>query len=227
MSTLAHVFEAAGIATVALGSIRKQIESTAPPRGLMCNFPLGRPLGKPGDAEFQHRVLEHAFSLLKATGPVLEEFPESITSDDSEGLACPLPPRSNEGLAPAIDEVRGLRPAYDRAIEKYGNRAATGRVISVDEIESAVESFIKVAEGTPWREAGIPGAPNRVVQDIRGYYELAALGLSDHIPSAWSGTTWFLDETEGGKVIMAARAAIRDSGEKRPVWFYLTPGDRD
>ena len=29
MSTLAHVFEAEGIATVALGSIRKQIESSA------------------------------------------------------------------------------------------------------------------------------------------------------------------------------------------------------
>mgnify|MGYP000284807589 CR=1 FL=1 len=49
MSTLAHVFEAAGMATVALGSVRKQIESTAPPRGLWCDFPLGRPLGKPGD----------------------------------------------------------------------------------------------------------------------------------------------------------------------------------
>lgn len=226
MSTLAHIFEEAGLATVALGSIRKQIESTAPPRGLWCDFPLGRPLGKPGDAEFQHRVLAHAFSLLDATEPVFEEFSEAITDDDSEGLSCPLPPRTNADLHPAIDEVRGLRPAYDRAIAQYGNRAATGRVISADEVEGALLTFIRVGDGTPWKEAGIPGIPARVAQDIRGYYEIAALGLSDHIPTAWSGTTWFLDETEGGKVVLSARTAMRDAGEKQPVWFYMTPGDR-
>ena len=85
MSTLAHVFEAAGLATLTLGSIRKQIESTAPPRGLYCDFPLGRPLGKPNDPDFQHRVLTHAFSLLQATEPVLEEFPEAIKEDTHEG----------------------------------------------------------------------------------------------------------------------------------------------
>jgi hypothetical protein len=65
-----------------------------------------------------------------------------------------------------------------------------------------------------------------VAQDIRGYYELAALGLSDHIPPAWSGTRWFLDQTESGKVLLAARAAMRDTGEKQPIWFYMAPGDR-
>ncbi len=226
MSTLAHIYEAAGIATVALGSVRKQIESTAPPRGLLCDFPMGRPLGKPGDAEFQHRVLAHAFSLLDAKQPVLEEFEEVVDADETEGLACPLPPRSNQDLPPVIDEIRGLRPAYDRAIASYGNRAATGRVIGADEIESAIESLIRVVDGTPWKQAGIPGIPSRVAQDIRGYYEIAALGLSDHIPAAWSGTNWFLDETEGGRIVLAARAAIRDAGEKRPIWFYMTPGDR-
>jgi hypothetical protein len=225
VSTLAHIFEAAGIATIALGSVRKQIESAAPPRGLLCDFPLGRPLGKPGDAAFQHRVLAHAFALLKASQPVLEEFEETI-EEDASALACPLPARSNADLHPGIDEVRGLRPAYDRAIARYGNRAATGRVIGVDDLEDAMAALIRVVEGTPWKQAGIPGIPSRVAQDIRGYYETAALGLSDHIPSAWSGTNWFLDETAGGKLVLAARAAIRDAGEKRPIWFYMAPGDR-
>jgi hypothetical protein len=226
VSTLAHVFEAAGLATIALGSIRKQIESTAPPRGLWCDFPLGRPLGKPGDPEFQHRVLAHAFGLLKSTQPVFEEFAESIKDDSSEVLACPLPPRTNADLHPALDEVRGLRPAYDRAIEKFGNHAATGRVIGADGIEDALSALLRVAEGTPWKEAGIPGIPARVAQDIRGYYELAALGLSDHVPSAWSGTRWFFDTTEGGKLVLQARSAMRDSGEKQPIWFFMAPGDR-
>ena len=226
MSTLAHIFEAAGLATIALGSIRKQIETAAPPRGLWCNFPLGRPLGKPGDPEFQHRVLEHAFSLLDADEPIFEEFNEAITDDGNEMLTCPLPPRTNADLHPAIDEVRGLRPAYDRAIEKFGNHAGSGRVVSADGIEDALLAFNRVAEGTQWKEAGIPGIPARVAQDIRGYYELAALGLSDHIPSAWSGTRWFFDSTEGGKLVLAARSAMKENGAKQPVWFYMAPGDR-
>lgn len=138
-----------------------------------------------------------------------------------------MPPRTNEALHPALDEVRGLRPAYDRAIARYGNRAATGRVISVDEIEEALTTLISVAEGTPWAEAGIPGGiPSRVVQDIRGYYEVAALGLSDHIPTAWAGTNWFYDETQGGEVVLKARDAIRDAGEEREHWYYLAPVDR-
>jgi hypothetical protein len=226
VSTLAHVFEAAGIATVTLGSIRKQIESTAPPRGLFCDFPLGRPLGKPNDPEFQHRVLTHAFSMLQATEPVLEEFPEVIKEDTSEMLACPLPPRSNEELHPALDELRGLRPAYDRAFAQYGEGVGAGRTVSADDIEEALSAFIRIAEGTPWGEAGLPGMPPRVAQDIRAFYELAALGLSDHVPSAWSGARWFYDSTEGGKVILAAKSAMKDAGEPQPVWAYLTPIDR-
>ena len=226
MSTLAHVFEAAGLATLTLGSIRKQIESTAPPRGLFCDFPLGRPLGKPNDPDFQHRVLNHAFSLLQATEPVLEEFPEVIKEDTNEALACPLPPRSNEELHPALDEIRGLRPAYDRAITQYGERVGTGRTVSADDIEEALSAFIRIAEGTPWGEAALPGMPPRVAQDIRAFYEMAALGLSDHIPSAWSGARWFYDSTEGGKVILAARTAMKDAGEQQFVWFYLTPADQ-
>ena len=225
MSTLAHVFEAHGIATVALGSIRKQIERAAPPRGLWCDFPLGRPLGKPGDPAFQHRVLEHAFRLLQAEGPVLEEFEEAVT-DGAELLTCPLPPRSNADLHPAIDEVRGLRPAYERAVQQFGNHAATGRVVDADGVEDALLSLILVADRTPWKEAGIPGIPARVAQDIRGYYEMAALGLSDHIPAAWSGTRWFFDSTEGGKLLLEARSAMREAGEKHPIWFYMAPGDR-
>ena len=146
--------------------------------------------------------------------------------DGSEMLACPLPPRTNADLHPAIDEARGLRPAYDRAIEKFGNHAGTGRVISADGIEDALSALRRVATGTAWKEAGIPGIPARVAQDIRGYYETAALGLSDHIPSAWSGTRWFFDATEGGKLLLAARSAMRDSGVKQPIWFYMAPGDR-
>ena len=226
MSALAHVFEASGIATVALGSIRKQIESTAPPRGLWCDFPLGRPLGKPGDADFQHRVLTAAFALLEATEPVLAEFDESIPDAGDETISCPLPPRHDPDAHPAIDEARGLRAAYDRGVAMSAGRFAAGRTVAADDIPAAIEAFIRVAEGTAWKEAGIPGMPMRVSHDIRSYYETAALAMIDHAPAAWAGTRWFYDQTETGKVMLAARRAMQDQDAPQPMWFYLTPGDR-
>lgn len=158
---------------------------------------------------------------------MLEDFPEIIKEETSEVLACELPPRTNADLHPALDEVRGLRPAYDRAVKQYGDRVGTGRTVPVDKIEEALSAFILIAEGTPWGEAGLPGMPPRVAQDIRAYYEMAALGLSDHVPSAWSGARWFYDSTEGGKVILAAKTAMKDAGEKQFVWFYLTSMDQE
>jgi len=226
VSTLSHIFEAEGLATVALGSQRNQIEITAPPRGLWCDFPLGRPLGRPGDAEFQHRVLEHAFRLLEASGPVFEVFPETIQDDGIEVAVCTLPPRHDPNLHPAVDEARGLRPAYERAISRYGNRAGAGRTVDVSNIPDAVRALVRIADGVPWKEAMLPGIPARVAQDIRGYYETALLGLDDHIPAAWAGTRWFFDHTETGRVLLTARAAMRDAGANHAVWFYMTPGDR-
>ena len=225
MSTLAHVFEAQGLATVALGSQREHLRKAAPPRGLFCDFPLGRPLGRPGDVEFQHRVLAHAFGLLQAPSPVFEEFPEAIVDDGVEVLSCPLPPRHDPDVHPAVEEARALRPAYDRATSRYGNRAGAGRVVDADGVPDAVGALVRIAEGTPWKEAGIPGIPARVAQDIRGYYETAALGLADHAPAAWATTRWFLDHTKAGQVLLQARSAMRDAGVKRPVWFYMAPGD--
>ena len=63
MGTLASVLEDAGLATVALSIIRGQVETTRPPRALHCEFPLGRPLGRPGDPALQRRVIDAAFAL--------------------------------------------------------------------------------------------------------------------------------------------------------------------
>ena len=152
-------------------------------------------------------------------------FPESIADDGAEVAACTLPPRHDPDAHPAVDEARGIRQAYDRAVAKYGNHMGAGRVVEADQIPEALEAFIRIVDGTPWKEAGIPGIPARVSQDIRGYYETAALGLSDHAPSAWAGTRWFLDHTEAGKVILDARATMRDTGASQTMWFYMAPGD--
>ncbi len=140
-------------------------------------------------------------------------------------LTCPLPPRHDPDAHPAVDEARGLRVAYDRAIEKYGNRVGAGRAISADDVPSAIESFIRISEGTPWKEAQIPGIPARVAQDIRGYYETAALAIVDQTPAAWAGLRWFRDVTQTGKVIRAAQQAMKDADVRRDLWLFLLPMD--
>jgi len=229
VSTLAHVFEAEGLATVTIGLVREQIVSVAPPRGLWCDFPLGLSLGKPGDAEFQHRVLSHAFSLLAAEGPVLEEFAEPVHDDGTTVLSCTLPPRHDPDVHASVDEARGLRSAFDRAVAEYGDRIGPSRVIDADGVPGAIEAFVRVAEGTQWEQAGLPGVPgqpgivSRLALDVRGYYEMAALGLTNHAPESWAGVRWFLAETEAGKVVTEARSQMRDSGAEWIDWFFVTP----
>ena len=56
-------------------------------------FELGRPLGVPGDAAFQTRVLRAALQLLEAPrGPVLVDFPDDAptAADASTPLVCPV-----------------------------------------------------------------------------------------------------------------------------------------
>ena len=213
------------MATVAIGSIREQIYGTAPPRGLFCDFPLGRPLGVPNDAAFQRRVMEYAFGLLERTQPIVEDYEVVIEDDDSQPLACPLPARMDADAHPAVDEAKGLRPAYERAIAKYGNRAGAVRLMNADAIPAAIEAFIRVAAGEPWKQAGIPGIPARVSQDIRGYYEMAAMEIAGHTPAAWAGYRWFRDQTKTGEVMRKARDAMRESGAKEPLWRFLLPSD--
>ena len=221
------MLEAEGITTLTIGSVRPHIEKVAPPRGLVCDFPLGRPLGKPDDPEFQTSVLEALFTLAEtATEPTVTDFPEVIEHASAEPLACALPPRLDPDEHPAIDEARALKSAYERGVASYGDRVGPSREITPDQVPDAIAAFVRVNDGTDWQKAGIPGNPMRVAQDIRGYYQTAALALAEHSPDAWAGDDWFYDKTETGKLMLATRSTLKAGGAPQPVWFYLSPGDR-
>jgi D-proline reductase (dithiol) PrdB len=227
VSSLAHVFEAAGLATIVLSSIRNVTERIHPPRALHCEFPLGRPLGKPGDAAFQHEVLAQAFALLtEPSGPVLVDFPDTIVSDESP-LECTIPPRFDPSLPPPVDEARGIRKAYDRVVAKRGV-SSIGRVVSADEVPNALSVIHGIANGDDWTQTSLAGPRlMQAVHDIRAYYEEAALELgSGPEPGGRQTEAWFFEKTEAGKAILAARQVIKATGVPHPVWFYLAPGHR-
>lgn len=67
--------ERRGIATVSLSLLREVTTAIRPPGALFVPFPLGFPLGAPGDTELQHLVIGAALGLLHRDDvPVFEEF---------------------------------------------------------------------------------------------------------------------------------------------------------
>ena len=77
MGLVAAELERQGIATVAIQLLREVALSVRPPRALFVPFPHGYPLGLPGDAALQRRVIESALRLLEAPSlapPVLVDF---------------------------------------------------------------------------------------------------------------------------------------------------------
>ena len=92
MCGLAHYFESEGLSTVLVGFVREHMKAIKPARGLFLDFPMGRGMGKPNDPEFQKKVIRAAFDLFDLeTGPVLEDFPETIPVRDGR-MGYALPP---------------------------------------------------------------------------------------------------------------------------------------
>jgi hypothetical protein len=211
---------------VVFASMREVAEKMHLPRTLYCEFPLGRPLGRPSDAAFQRDVLERGLALLEAGAPVLETYPEVIETDETP-MVCAMPPRFDPDAPPAVDEARGLRIAWERAREKLGT-TGVGRAIDVDTIESALDVLHRWADGASWQEVALPGKNTvAVCHDIRAYYEEAATELvSGPVPGGRSAEAWFYETTEAGRTILAARKALQGQEAPFPFWFYMAPASR-
>lgn len=230
MSTLARILEEHGLTTVTLSLVRAQAEAVSPPRCLHLNFPLGRPFGKPRDPAFQLRVLRSAFALLgRPSGPVLEDFPETVEmAGDDEMASCVLPPRSDPSLPVEVDEVLALRTAYERQHASTG-RTLVGRLIRADQIADAVRAFIAIADGTPWEQAPFPVPltsghhPSAIAFDIRAYYEEAALAMADHVPAARGPEDWFFQHTATGALLRRAQDVMREREVPQGIWNAIVP----
>ncbi len=230
MCTLAHVFEALGFATIVLASIREQAERMFAPRTLWCDFPLGRPLGRPSDAPFQTRVLRAAFDLLAyESGPVFVDYPEGLLDEAGEQISCALPPRFNPSELAAVDEALAVRGAYERTVAANHGHTNFGRALTLEQVPEAFRALDRIATGTPWKEAGLPADPAQLSIDLRTYYCEAAASLPgstvDPASTGWALERWFFERTEGGKLLMRARQSMKDADVPFAVWFYMAPLD--
>ena len=69
MGLIAAALEEKGIRTVCLSTMEAIMGKVRPPRWLDLPFPLGFPLGRPGEAEIQRTIMRRAFQLLDEDGP--------------------------------------------------------------------------------------------------------------------------------------------------------------
>lgn len=143
MCAISHILEREGLQTTGISLVRENAAHLRPPRSLWVSFPLGRPLGKPNDAAFQHRVIAATLNLLmRPNGPVLEDYPEdapAVTADAAP--ACPVslarPADDDTWQGRLANELALLQPWYE-----LGRRRRHGRTL-VGASDHAVEDNLQ------------------------------------------------------------------------------------
>jgi hypothetical protein len=116
----------------------------------------------------------------------------------------------------------GLRAAYDRNLAATG-RTLVGREADADGIPDLIRKFLSLADGATlddigWDEWGILGA----AQDLRAYYEEAAVQLAD-ITGARQSDTWFYSKTATGQLMHDLTQTLTAADAPDLITGYLVP----
>lgn len=220
MSAIAHFLELEGIATTGISLVRENTESFAPPRFLWVSFPLGRPLGEPGNNALQRRVIAHALTLLERdTGPVLEDFPEDVEVIDGTGnehdepLVCPVSFGAGEGVT---DSWRARLTAEVAALLPWYEAGAAARSRSTFGIVGNTPAALADSLGLALDESVIMSHPvKHVLEDLKAFYTESMLAQPG--ADAVNLGRWLWLETELGKAMMALRKTMLDQADDEVV----------
>jgi hypothetical protein len=210
------MLEERGVSTVAIASVRAQAEKTKPPRALWTTSQLGRPLGEPGDAAFQRRVLLAALNLLERTdGPViLEDFNEDPPGwqDAPNWRAPPLPDVNDRLEAPdawatAVGaELAALLPLWRTAQTRFG-RTTVGLSFQAPTAWPGFATRFLAGELPAVPELDTPALALRMLSDdIKALYGEAAQAEGP-APSARQIDLWFWRQTVAGRLLITLRTA--------------------
>ena len=218
---LAHFFESYGFSTVLVGFVKEHIQAIKPPRALWLNFPMGRPLGKPNDPEYQKKVIRSAFNLFNSSsGPVLEDFPDIIPVKNGRmGYALPveLVMKKNEigdvdiMLKEVENEIQDLKQAYDNAISDRGRTTVGASEMSLSDFAPFIVSFLKDdIPKSPRKGLGAIPQLKLVVEDLQAYYT-EAVTHRDGIDDFEKIGSWFWEKTKAGRLILSLEAVSLES----------------
>ena len=215
---IADELENGGVATLMISLVRDHVQRARPPRALHCEFPFGRPLGRPRDPAFQSDVLMALLELLThPQGPVLVDYP--IRIHDGWDDECAVPIVLNDESATA-ESARLWTLAGDR---RNDETVAFSQPWTRHDTVAALNGFMRIIDGTPWVAAGLPAHPTDCALNLRCLYELAALRASPEVARARTLSAWFYHRTRAGALVLAAQRVMCSQGSARDDWFYLAP----
>ena len=210
MCALSHYLEREGLQTTGISLVRENAAHMRPPRSLWVSFPLGRPLGKPNDAAFQHRVIGAALDLLaRPSGPVLEDYPEDAPRVEANAAAaCPVSfprPANEAGNWPArlANEFALLKPWH-----ALGQRRRHGRTL-VGASEHAVEDNLQRL-GELLDAGTLPVDELKwfklATEDAKAYYiEALTAQPGSHSPQQVQSTLWHETQLGAGLALFYER----------------------
>lgn len=244
MGALGHYLESDGIPTTQISLIREHTEIIRPPRALWVTFELGRPLGAPGNAAFQHRVLLAALQLLDAPeGPLLVDFPEEAPEDAARedkqmaGWSCPVSYASEMKEETALERLRSafnrevaeLRSWYDLSLLKR-NRTAVAE-FSPEAAAELIGAFGTGEEPViPKSDLSLATALRLAAQDLKAFYfEAVTARPGATFPTSLEFNRWFWRETAAGRILRAVQERCLESGDdslKMTGAMFLIPMDQ-
>lgn len=216
---LARVFEATNLSTVQITLLKEHTEKVNPPRALFCPFPYGLALGKPNDADFQHRVLAAAFALLeRPAGPVLEEFPEDIVPPAAPAAVAPPTAAAVEQPADPAFELTSLRGYYTQFVERYGRTAVGLSGVPQTRFRGLVRLLEQYVADGGLDDLQVPEGVTQlqyvryVCDDLKAFYREARLAQVADADGA-SIEAWFWYETAMGDLIRRVRDRVKASDD--------------
>ena len=245
MGALGHFIEREGVPTAQISLIREQTAAIRPPRALWVPFMLGRPFGTPNAPDFQRKVLRALLALFeRASGPVLEDFPEDAPADATgeTTFACPVsfaPVQSDtdDPVAAMRREIAQLAPWYELALKRRGRTTVGVSGLTIDDAAAFAASYAGEAPAAPYDAALSPGvALKRACDDLKAYHYEAVAAQPGNLSSK-AIDRWFWFETATAKVFLAIQQACLRSNEKslqplgklslvpRAIGHALTQGD--
>lgn len=200
-------------------------------------FELGRPLGIPGDAAFQKRVLRACLTLLENdSGPVIEDFTEEapLVGGDDGSASCPInfarPQQQLEGseaiAASLHEEVSRLTPWYDRHVNAEGRTSFGSSTLSIEDIVVAVSSmFDGHTPAGPVPGISLAEGLRLAVEDLKAFYTEAMMAQPGTSPND-ALIHWFWNNTAAGRILLDMKEICLQSGDEELQLFsnvFLVP----
>ena len=217
---------------MSISLVREQTEKVKPPRALWVPFPLGRPLGVAGDAEFQLNVMRAALGMLAtATEPTIEDYPVDAPEAGPEVWACPLNLGAPEDDSASLTgrlmaEVARLRPWATETRRTRGRTTFGLSGAGIDQVDEVATMLATVAESGDidanprpdinWAH-DMPFLLRHLADDLRSFYhEAIAAQPGDTPPNHDALNEWIFGQTVFGEVLVTIGDHLTAAEDENP-----------